>query len=474
MGIQKTSGSEGYRFYTPPAEQNGYSIVKPKGGSLVKPKGQPIAGPHTAGRRQETLEVKDSGNVSSSLEGEVQAKMEDSFGQDFSGVRIHKDSGSAKDMNAKAYTQGTDIHFAPGAYHPDSKEGLALIGHELTHVVQQRQGRVGQEELHGKGLEINQDAGLEKEADEAGKLASEGKRIEVNGNARGIQKKEAGTLAIEKGEYLIHSKYLSLELGKRIYDKINPIKSQEIKDTLTRWRNEKGFETKENEKHARDNYAYEPGSSIVQCINPDGALTINGYFQDEKGRIYSGMIYTEAASTTPVIDFREKERERPGYTFSKDKDAWYNMEGRTESNVSFRHGMLILGGTALVALSGGGALLVEGEIALWFAMEGLFTSIDDLVGIAMKDQKNNPWYDQDSGIEQLLVKMELDIVTVIYKGGKITVGLINFRQFVKNLSSEADTPTKIFDALNAFIDGLNTGKDIVVPITNRHDTNSNK
>ncbi|HSZ25471.1 MAG TPA: DUF4157 domain-containing protein [Cytophagaceae bacterium] len=208
MGNQKTSGSEGYRFYTPPAEQNGYSIVKPKGGSLVKPKGQPIAGPHTAGRRLETPEVKDSGNVSSSLEGEVQAKMENSFGQDFSNVKIYKDSGSAKDMNAKAYTKGTDIHFAPGAYHPDSKEGLALIGHELTHVVQQREGRVGPEEVHGKGLEINQDVGLEKEADEVGKLASEGKRVEVNGNASGIQRKKEDnfgatiTHIVHKGETL--------------------------------------------------------------------------------------------------------------------------------------------------------------------------------------------------------------------------------------------------------------------------------
>ncbi|HSZ25144.1 MAG TPA: DUF4157 domain-containing protein [Cytophagaceae bacterium] len=201
MGNQKTSGSEGYRFYTPPAEQNGYSIVKPKGGSLVKPKGQPIAGPHTAGRRQETPEVKDSGNISSSLEGEVQAKMENSFGQDFSGVRIHKDSDSAQDMNAKAYTQGTDIHFAPGAYHPDSKEGLELIGHELTHVVQQRQGRVGPEELHGKGLEINVDKNLEKEADLAGEKASKGEALNIRGQSFYSIQKEDNTKSQEISDW---------------------------------------------------------------------------------------------------------------------------------------------------------------------------------------------------------------------------------------------------------------------------------
>lgn len=114
---------------------------------------------------------------SEKLPDEVQAKMESSFGQGFSDVKIHKDSSSAQDINAKAYTQGKDIHFAPGEYQPHSSSGQELIGHELTHVLQQGQGRVGPGEIHGKGLEINQDQSLENEADHLGKLASQGKVI---------------------------------------------------------------------------------------------------------------------------------------------------------------------------------------------------------------------------------------------------------------------------------------------------------
>jgi hypothetical protein len=77
-----------------------------------------------------------------SMPDKVQQKMEGSFGQDFGDVSIHKDSGKAKNMGALAYTQGKDIHFAPGQYNPDSQKGQELLGHELTHVVQQREGRV--------------------------------------------------------------------------------------------------------------------------------------------------------------------------------------------------------------------------------------------------------------------------------------------------------------------------------------------
>jgi hypothetical protein len=136
------------------------------------------------------------------LPEEVQAKMENSFGQDFSGVSIHKDSVSAKDINAKAYTQGTDIHFAPGEYNPNSKEGQELLGHELTHVVQQGQGKVGSGEINGKGLEINQDAALEKEADEMGKKAAEGMDIQISKlSGFSIQKKGNSIAATKKNEH---------------------------------------------------------------------------------------------------------------------------------------------------------------------------------------------------------------------------------------------------------------------------------
>jgi len=78
----------------------------------------------------------------SPLPGPVRHKMETAFGADFSAVRIHQGQ-QATMIGAQAYTTGSDIHFAPGQYDPHSSAGQQLLGHELWHVVQQKEGRVG-------------------------------------------------------------------------------------------------------------------------------------------------------------------------------------------------------------------------------------------------------------------------------------------------------------------------------------------
>ena len=102
---------------------------------------------------------------------ELKAKMENTLSTDFSQVRIHPNSSTATDVGALAYTQGTDVHFAPGQFKPESSAGQQLLGHELTHVVQQRQGRV-QPTSEVAGLPVNDSPVLEAEADEMGKKAS--------------------------------------------------------------------------------------------------------------------------------------------------------------------------------------------------------------------------------------------------------------------------------------------------------------
>ena len=66
--------------------------------------------------------------------------MENAFSTDFSRVRVHTD-GQAADMSrqiqAKAFTHGSDIYFSQGQYAPESTEGKRLLAHELTHTVQQ-------------------------------------------------------------------------------------------------------------------------------------------------------------------------------------------------------------------------------------------------------------------------------------------------------------------------------------------------
>lgn len=70
----------------------------------------------------------------------VRSSMEQGFGADFSGVRVHT-GGEAdalnRSLNARAFTTGSDIFFGKGQYNPGSTGGQELIAHELTHTVQQ-------------------------------------------------------------------------------------------------------------------------------------------------------------------------------------------------------------------------------------------------------------------------------------------------------------------------------------------------
>jgi len=74
------------------------------------------------------------------LSRESRAFFEPRFGRDFSGVKIHTGPRAgqlARSINARAFTRGRDIVFGSGEYSPASPDGKRLLGHELTHVLQQ-------------------------------------------------------------------------------------------------------------------------------------------------------------------------------------------------------------------------------------------------------------------------------------------------------------------------------------------------
>lgn len=79
-------------------------------------------------------------------------------------VKVHYDSPRPFLLDALAYTQGTEIHLRPG----EAKH----VAHEAWHVVQQLQGRVRPTRPAQDGVAVNDDAGLEREADVMGERAS--------------------------------------------------------------------------------------------------------------------------------------------------------------------------------------------------------------------------------------------------------------------------------------------------------------
>ncbi|HEU5059027.1 MAG TPA: DUF4157 domain-containing protein, partial [Kofleriaceae bacterium] len=109
----------------------------------------------------------------------LQAEMQSLLGVDLGAIRVHED-GLAAAAGARAFTRGTDIHFAPGQYDPDSLRGRELIGHELAHVAQQARGEVAATAEIG-GVEVNADAGLEGDADRVGGRIARGESAAAPG-----------------------------------------------------------------------------------------------------------------------------------------------------------------------------------------------------------------------------------------------------------------------------------------------------
>jgi hypothetical protein len=94
------------------------------------------------------------------LPNNLKAGIENLSGYKMDDVKVYYNSDKPAQFQAHAYAQGTDIHLASG----QEKH----LPHEAWHVVQQKQGRVKPTiQMKGK-VNINDDAGLEKEADVMG------------------------------------------------------------------------------------------------------------------------------------------------------------------------------------------------------------------------------------------------------------------------------------------------------------------
>lgn len=93
----------------------------------------------------------------------LKAGIEKLSGYNMDDVKVHRNSDKPAQLEAHAYAQGTAIHLGPG----QEKH----LPHEAWHVVQQKQGRV-QPTMQMKGnININDNDGLEKEADVMGAKA---------------------------------------------------------------------------------------------------------------------------------------------------------------------------------------------------------------------------------------------------------------------------------------------------------------
>lgn len=97
------------------------------------------------------------------LPDNLKSGVENLSGYSMDNVKVHYNSDKPAQLEAHAYAQGTDIHVAPGQEQH--------LPHEAWHVVQQKQGRVNATKQLKGAVAVNDDAGLENEADVMGAKA---------------------------------------------------------------------------------------------------------------------------------------------------------------------------------------------------------------------------------------------------------------------------------------------------------------
>lgn len=121
----------------------------------------------------------------SNLPTNLKSGVENLSGFAMDDVKVHYNSAKPAQLQAHAFAQGTDIHLAPG----QEKH----LPHEAWHVVQQKQGRVKPTRQLKSKVAINDDAGLEKEADvmgakaiHAGETTQRKKILEGGGQGAGV------------------------------------------------------------------------------------------------------------------------------------------------------------------------------------------------------------------------------------------------------------------------------------------------
>lgn len=150
------------------------------------------------------------------LPDKLKAGVESLAGYSLGDVQVHYNSAKPAQLQAHAYAQGTAIHLAPGQEQH--------LPHEAWHVVQQQQGRVRPTmQLKGK-VAVNDDAGLEREADVMGARASSlGISVETPRGVDTLSNVSVGAATVQR------------ELCNEQYDETHPSRKKAAQEFFERF-----------------------------------------------------------------------------------------------------------------------------------------------------------------------------------------------------------------------------------------------
>ncbi len=198
--ITATRRSRAHRSVGAAGGPKGFSLAPPKSGIgfvdcgpgtdgplCMDPPSVVQARPTTAVAREGDAAAGVGGENRTGLPDDLKSGIEALSGLSMEHVRVHYNSDKPATLQASAYTQGADIHVGPGQHRH--------LAHEAWHVVQQRQGRV-RPTLRWGGVAVNDDVGLEREADTMGAKAAS---VQLAGSTSGARRGASRGLTAPSG-----------------------------------------------------------------------------------------------------------------------------------------------------------------------------------------------------------------------------------------------------------------------------------
>ena len=294
------------------------------------------------------------------LPDNLKSGIENLSGYAMDDVKVHYNSSQPAQLNALAYAQGTDIHVAPGQERH--------LPHEAWHVVQQKQGRV-RPTIQAKGGAINDDKGLEEEADMMGEKATKthtsggfGLRIESEGLINGsniVQAKKTAPFDVEKkyaGKVANYSEYKDLDqnaYNRLIYDKVSDIYDENLNKGTRYWNtlnnaldsfeaeDNSEFLEAQNKKHAdydlkfNENYVSNIGSdqdSNGVNVGSNGLASDGDQIDPGKDVPYSNLLDFEDNSISANHNYAERDMAREQDVKMKDVQG-YRKRGLPNSEI---------------------------------------------------------------------------------------------------------------------------------------------
>jgi len=226
------------------------------------------------------------------LPDNLKAGVEAASGFSMDDVRVHYNSSKPAQLQALAYTQGTEIHVGPG----QEKH----LGHEAWHVVQQKQGRV-KPTVQMQGVQVNDDEGLEREADQKANILLRKKSSQIeNELLNNIIIQEKGI--IQKATDI--DGYIYWYGRDFVRNHLTKLEKDPLKDEVTRRsRRNRHIETLINTKSLEDslingyfNIISLTDEKIKINVDVEAGTCSQGYYEDISSVIIEGYCGDEEAS----------------------------------------------------------------------------------------------------------------------------------------------------------------------------------